>query len=612
MALPNSGTCSYQVGTSTVTFASLYKSKVSMQPVKDSAARALVGRKYVLEVEGYVTAAAGQTTDAALTTMRQTLARPAGILTYQSKGVGPLVVNKPGGKIFDIEYGPWTELLDWEPRGNDVGAKVKWKVTTVLHCEELPQPQGGIVESCYEVDWDIDDKGLTKRTVSGHLVIAATRTSATSQAVPANADDHYEKVVPELPKGYRRTAHRKLSEDKRRLDYTVTDEEIPFALPDGIVEAEVTQRIAFRGMKKGMQGLVGNLSGRLTVAAGSDKTLIWDKILLLIDARLSRQRAKAGLKQTLVSIKAVDLPKDNRGMTILTAVELEDEVFGLTTSFRVEYIVCGAFLPSLLVASGMWEKVPGTSFETWKTSMLAGAFAARGVNGMYFKNNADVIMDLCGPQKPGKDLVSGKMPQPPKRGRIVKEEAGPVDPQRSWLYYENRLRLLVDNRIAVHKPLKQKAPPKAVEPLVPGVARAAPDGGAPRILTTVSPSGATSGGATIEFADPPGTRKKEGPPGPNTTSTTPDQTQQVSSPSYTIVMVGEALTLGYRIPAPALVSVGGVKVVQMSAAVDEERVSQVGGISVWRTSWRIWYRLPMYTPGTVLPVPANPALDRAD
>lgn len=83
MALPNSGTLSYNGRT----FVSLYKSKVDVKPVKDSAGRALVAREYTLDVEGYVVASAitmsggnaGQlstTTDLAMSDLRIALEKP--------------------------------------------------------------------------------------------------------------------------------------------------------------------------------------------------------------------------------------------------------------------------------------------------------------------------------------------------------------------------------------------------------------------------------------------------------------------------------------------------------------------------------------------------------
>lgn len=597
MALPNSGTFSYN----TVGWTSLYKSKVQLKPVKDSAGRALVAREYTLDVEGAIGAAPGGTTDATLTKMRRLLEQPAGALLYNSKGFGTLNVNVPGGKLWDAAYGPWPEVLAWDPVGNDQGCLVKWRCTTVVPCEESPTPKG-IIEYCWEETWDIDEDGYTTRTISGHLTIEATRASVNSRAIPDNADAYRDKVVPDLPKGFRRvTQSFALSEDKRTLKFNFEDQEIPAPLPEGVTRADIRHRARWQMPSHGAM-MTSSIGGTLALPARTRKSDVWDKIVLIMRSRWPVGGRIVPNNSFIFQMMGIS----SGAITfMLSEVEIEDELFGRATSFRASCALLGpcSTPQNLLSANGLWQPIDGTDFVKWSNSIFGKsgsgkAYAPRGMAGISFQNGDDAIVDLCG--REGPRSISANAPGVTKKltSRLqANRKPGTLNPDNSWLRYRLKLRLLENDRIARHKPLQQKSQPKPVD---------APLGFITDVPTSPGlkpPQPNELGG----YITQPGPEETTGM-GPGVTSSTPDILQRVSAPTYTLRLEGEAVRLGYRIPTPRLGSVGGVDVTQLDQDVAQEMVSRLGGLPLYGATFRIDYALPK-DPKTELPMPTNPALE---
>lgn len=621
--LPNSGTFSYNG----VTWAALYKSKIAVKPVKDSAGRALVAREYTLEAEGYVSAPAGSTTDANMAALRRQLEAPAGALVYKNKGYGDLIVNAKGGPLRDMAYGPWPDVLEWQPIGNDQGAFVRWRCTTQVPCEDNPTAKG-IVEYCWSESWDIDPDGYTKRSIEGHLTVQATRVTPDSRAIPDSADAYRDKVVPTLPPGFRRaTQHYKLSEDKRTLEFQFADEEMPQPLPDGVSTAEVHHKVTWRRPHKGSLAASSSISGTITLPAHAPKSDVWNVILLILRSRWPllgppTPAAKAaapggggggGFLGFLAGAAASVLPLAFTGPPkpaapaagvmggpkkltwLLDSIEIDDDMFGRATSFHATAVVLGggAFGPrAVMGASGLWTPIPGTSWQKWRASIFAVAgagkpMAPRGMAGMSFQNRDDAIVDLCGraavlPSDKsgviGKGLLNPKFSNRQPNGQTI-------DPDSSYLNYRLRIRLREHDRIAVHKPLVQRTPPRPVKPLTGFFTQ-------------------TLGQLPSDESGPDTTDQGQGA---GVTSSTADLIQRVGAPDYRVVLEGQAVRVAYPIATPRLQSVGGVPLTQLEQDVDQEQIGSIGGLPIYAGRWRVEYIMPD-APKGVLPMPVNPAV----
>lgn len=576
-----------------IPWTALYKSKLEARPIKDSAGRAVVFNEYTLQVSGHVTASPGTTTDLTMTLLRQKLQVPAAALIYSSKGFGALNVNVAGGS-WDAAYGPWPELLAWDPVGNDQGALVTWRCKVLVPCEPSNKfLKKGILEWNYEESWDIDDDRYTVRTISGHLVIAATRPFVNSTTPPDRADNYRELLTPAPLVGFRRKEHYKESEDKRRIEFSYTDEELPAPLPPGTTRADVHHRFSWKAQPHGAPPLTGSLSGSLTVPAGQPKSAIWDGLFLILFSKLGLGRP--GPTGALVPVAGSVDKAIAQSTYLLRSVEVDDDVFGRGASFRVEYWCvskANATLSSFLAASQLWQPVGGVTWAKWQASLL-GVSGPRGNAGLV--GSGDVIVDLCSGGQPVLKAGSppGKTPYKPPITRSGFKLPKLLLPQFSWLWYELRVRLIEDDRAVRHKPLKTKKPPTPVEPL-DGFFQQGKAGNPP--LQGIVGQGAAQPAA-----------RARGSAGAGVTSSTMDLIQQVGSPSYNLRLEGRAARIGYPIPTPRVKSVGGIPLTQAHQDVQQQQAATVSGLPIYTSTWVIDYILPDDPQGD-LPMPVNPAM----
>lgn len=614
MTLPNSGLCSYNG----VAFTSMYKSKVEVQPVRDSAGRALVVREYTIEVEGRV---AGNPTDMTLAAMRIALEKPAGALQYTGKGFGPLNVNMPGG-VYDAAYGPWPEVLSWTPIGNDQGCVARWKCKTVLPCEERGQ-SSGIIEYCWSEAWDIDEHGATTRSIDGHVTIQATRAAVDARAILDNADAYRELIVPDLPDGFQRTQNFKLSEDKRTLEFQIKDEEMAQPLLPGTTGCEVEHRAKWTVPKAGStQFLSSTINGSIAVPIRSPRSYAWNKIMLILRSRWPVGSGVAlfpggvaggvgGAIQALAAGSAGNAagkpPRSGPGATfLLKELEIGDQVFGNSVRFSASCVIIPLDKrvgPSLLLTStGLWAPIPGSDFLRWKQSIFGPKgkpYSPRGVSGLKFENSDDAIVDLCANASLGK--INSKVPGKSQTlsGTLPRMANGSIIlPGCSWLRYRLKLSLSEDDRIIRHKPLATTSTLQAIEALDGFLTDDYRD--SPGLQP---PEDNEIGGAISAAAGPAGYIETMGPGYEGGLS---DVFQQVSTPTQTLTLSGDALRLGYPIATPRIVSIGTTAVVQIRQKVSQQQVSEIAGVPIYAASFRVEYAPAAPLPAE-LPMPVNPA-----
>ncbi len=317
--LLNTGTFSYNG----ISFTAGYSSKISAKVVPTGDNRATAFVEYTLTVDGYITATpgGGSSTDATLTAMRQALTQPAGLLVYTSKGFGDLSVNGNSPRQ-DVQFGPWPSLLEWVPIGNDQAAKVTWEcVVRVAEC------QGGdntlstfsrsrFVEYVYGVDYDIDADGFTTATTSGYIVIPMTRPTQGARVPPNSVDLYRTSLQSAVPVGFQRDHQTfKLSKDRRRLDFTLVDKEIPTALPAGCTKIDARHTVTSgAGVQSGANVLWDvTIEATITLARGRPKTDAFAAFLLILRSRT------AGVQSPLIPMK----------------IEVDEDIFGRTSHFSI-------------------------------------------------------------------------------------------------------------------------------------------------------------------------------------------------------------------------------------------------------------------------------------
>src|SRR5262249_13268786 len=141
--------------------------------------------------------------------------------------------------------------------GYKYAADVTWKIAFCLDACSGQISGRKILEWCYKVDFVIDQSGYTRRTCAGHVVIPMTRRAPNDGPLVDPAERLREQITPQLAIGFRRVSQTfPLSEDKRRLDFTIVDEQMPPNVPPpNVVIAEASHSVdnEFRTFVRSMQ-----------------------------------------------------------------------------------------------------------------------------------------------------------------------------------------------------------------------------------------------------------------------------------------------------------------------------------------------------------------------
>ncbi len=577
-ALPENGTCSYTAEGVTVAFTALYHSRVTTRPVHDEANRTVILCEHTLEVEGYVAGnVQGGGNDATLAQMRKTLTAQGGILVYQSKGFGDLVVNQD--TVRDVAWGPVPELLDWKPLGDVYAALVTWRVVTRVPECDLAKYQAALMALNYTSAWSIDRDGFTVLKYSGYLEVPMTRRAPGDRSIPDTADRYRERIQADVPLGFQRTGQDfRLSNDNRRLDWEVTDEEVPAPLPDGATRVAATQTVesqlygaAKAGQGAGFRVWHMGLDVTVTMARGRPKT---DALTVFLAVLLDR---------------TAQLRNDNNKPPLWLPYKMTfgDDVFGRDARFGIELQALrkdsGLSIAEILAGSRLWQPVGTASWDSWKASLskAGGPFLVRGWAGLADDPANSAIVDLCQQPNPVRVLT----PQLPEDGPGLVSVDGPtarllrtLTPEDSWITYEVRIVYEEESDVVPHRPLLRTAMPP-----VPSA-----EGNNTSPGTALS----TTGGPTA----------KDG-----FRSVPPDNFQRPVQPARRLMLVGRAERLVYRIPPPELAECGGQPVVETSRQFTEGVTGAIFGLPVVQAAWVIRYRLPGQPDGT-LPVAPNPVL----
>jgi len=586
--LPVSGTFSYN----TVVFNPTVRTIVRGVPRLDEAGRVVKWIEYTVELSGYVAASdsGAATTDALLTSYRQKLLAVGGSLALQTKGFGDLTLNGIGGTTRrDALWGPLPELLLWKPLGDKLGAYVEWRCKVHVACERSGSLniQAPLAVN-YEWQHEVDQDGYSVQRITGHLEIPMSKLTVDNPTVEDTADRYRERIKPEVPPGFQRVRQSfRLSKNKNRLDFTFEDREVTHPLPDSMTGADVEHEVETDSSRAFFQW-TSTISGSLTVARGAPKALAWEKFLIIVADRLgigARLPAAANIPARQRRDRA---QRRNVGL-FLKRVSFRDQVFGRGASFSVTYWIMGVPIKDILAVSGLWEPVAGAQYATWKTSLLNSAWHERGFIKLKHSHDDDVLVDLC-LDRPARIGPSGRGLSPPFNVSITAPPpggGGTVPPESSWLIYRQRLRISEDHRRVPHKPLT-----------LPPIERAPGAGttGSDEFFIGIERD---SQGA-VEASTPRST------PAGNAGSTA-DVIQTVSSPSFRLVLSGEGVRAGHRVPCPALRTVGGIVPVLAFRDYVEGQMGAAGGIPIFGAAWLLEYLLPMAPSGN-LPVAGNPAL----
>jgi hypothetical protein len=588
------GTLSYGLAV----FDAFVKSSIDITPQWDDAQRTITDCEIEIKVKAYVYNAAGTgSTDAQATALYQQLTTPCQTLKYTQKGFGGqtgtgLVVNGTDGGPQDVAYGPKPKLASFVPLGGsaavgNVAAIVEWSVTTRIPMCPDATFMGNIMAFNYDASFSIDGAtGMTRVDWSGYLEIPVTRGAGTRQILD-NADSYRERLAAPVAPGWRRVNQEfKLDKSKRRLDFSWTDQEIPYPFQTNLTDEDAEEVVTWQ--RANLPLFTGRISARMTVAPDQPKTVAIDRFKTLVASRLGQ--GKDG------KIAGVGKNPD-KSTTFLDGIEIRESILTNTWNFAATFRIIGTSLDQIFKITNIAAPIKDLSWSAWINSLNASAFNIRGIANARFVNAMDNVIDLCLPglEPPDAAMNTGavsKLQTLPPAGPVLKAVDKPpqiagvrqarqfVDPDASWVAYQVAIEIDEDDRLAVHKPLNA----------------------ANTVATNQDSSGSAAGGANDVMV---GAQVENA--ATSVSAKIPDVIQRLSAPTYKIRLSGRAIRLGYRIPTPRLVTVGGVTVTQRRDNSREGQMSAVGGVPFYWKVFEVEYICPS-TPNA-LPLPANPAFD---
>lgn len=543
--------------------------RVSMAPVYDQAERVVVGTKYTISLRTVIYPLLGDTSAAEqMTRLKAQLTKPAGELYVVGTGFGTtnLIVNRQGSNVWDMAWGPKPRLLECTQIGNDLAWQIAWQCETVV--PECPTEQGRNparpFEWNYTVAWDVDQKGLTKRTVSGHVKIPLTRLTPASTAVPDSADSLREQVKNlSVPRGFRRTPGRaELSADRRTLTFSLTDEQLesPYSPPPGIVLVSARHDVNNTQQFNFLRNL-NTISANYTASLDTPRSIAWEHFTGLLFQR--RRHAK------------------DRGCEVmLLTLRGSDSIYETTNSFAATYIAMRKAEPGnekivtkhqverYPFVHGFWTAPPMSEWKPWHDSLVNGAWESRGHAKMAYDVSDDKLLTVCQPPGQVLSVLNGDVfhrlrlsdsPGEVARRRIeVKAEEDEIpDGSASWLSY--------DATVTVRQ-LDEVVPMK----LLPTAAK------------EIQYASKTSNVNSSEGYRP--VYKDAG--------VVPHVVQIRAQPTYLVVLEGRAVRVRHSIEPPTILSAGGQKAYQYDRDGDDYFSQQiVAGLltPVVAASWKQTY-----------------------
>lgn len=542
-------------------------------PVQDVARRTIIHVVYSITLHSRLHIAAGSTMDATMDTVRKQLTAQASPLYYEDKGLGTISANVPGRARKDVVWGPVPKSLKLKPIGQNA-VDLVWTVEVAVPECDAAQYEGRVMEYNYRLSFNIDTSGYQKRTYSGFVRIPMTRRSQGDRTIPWNIDEWRARIYPPLLAGFRRhPGVFTIDESKTRLDFSVEDEEVgPNFVPAGCVSATASHD--YHTAKQGrFNQYVGTISAEYELVRGTFNLFPYFAFIDLVKSRVefvknlwtNGQRDPNSVKPEERTVAVVPL----------SFSASEPDIYGHTKAkFSLSYIVTTGIRAFL--TEGLWEPVPNSDWSKWAKPLSAAAWQPNGNANLRFDQSQDAIIDLCLNAPTLSKMKSRQIPPIVQSLIRAIPNFGNPTPFNSWLLYENKLRIETQDTTVIHQPLATS-----------------------KIGT---PSGTNTLVSNSNYLNSANGFQGQRVNAPESII------QQRSAPLHFVVMEGRAVRVGYEIPQPKLLTLGGVPMFPYNLPGDGFSMGIVGnvGLPIYAAKWRLRYVLPR-SPGTASPVP-NPTV----
>lgn len=563
------------------TFKDPLRTRLTGVPILDAASRATKYVRYTLEVEAFVfalddyisggsvvTGSAGISTDPHLEDLRSRLCHVGGYLSVSGIGFGDdIIINPPGTSSFrlDVAFGPHPRILQWTPIGSDETAKILWVCEfTIPECVDGHyQQRNALSEYSFEISWTTSREGITSRTYSGTLEIANSFNSPGGSywTILDSADRWRDVIIRQIPpvSGFHRDAQFHISRDKRILEFTVTDTEIPSdsPYPAGAVSIDMTHSVSSLATSiSGMPGIMNgvkwsnSVQGSITVAPGFPKALAWEAFRSIVADRCR-------------IVNLTNQQTNQSRLQYISGLRIDNSLFNRVIRFEMDFVLV-ATLDTFMDASGVFKYPATGTWDFWTASLASmGLYNPRSVANLGHDASEDVIVTLCDAPASSPSYIVNKPAVPPSFLFLTLQKPSP---KYSWNHFENHYDLLqYDDGIIQHRRYAES------------------NGQDSWFLDPDLDDLSTQTDMDLTAKTPQ-----------HTAPVAPDLSQIRSTSTFRFRMYGRCIRTAYDPVIPRVVSVGGVRPIRMGfpSRISFSTITPHPTMPIKEASWDIWYQLP--------------------
>lgn len=388
------GTIRYETLEGYIIFPANARTRFRSMPEKDSTGRTIKWTTCTLTVEAYISSDnIHSTVDSRFDQVRKILESPAGKLSIDNKGMGPISVNENTATIGDVDWGPFPKVVEWEPLGN-VSCYVSWEVE-FKYLNSRYTNAAGIAEFAWSSRFDLDEDGGTVRTISGHLLVTGRRINYNSKLADknSNADAYRELITVECPIGFVRDRQTfDVNEAKTRIDFTFVDRQLHHeAFPVGIADMDTAWDLDTATDRGIFTRFIYSFTGNAKAALNYPKSIALRALREEHDFRFIQLLRQ--LKSSYGSI--IPLPARFRVYEKTKGADVRRVHLSISWVLTVLPTNAGSYFPRDILQRCGFFKQKANNALLWKAGMLqdGGPLTVRGHAKLEVPNH-DLIADL--------------------------------------------------------------------------------------------------------------------------------------------------------------------------------------------------------------------------
>ncbi len=479
-------------------------------------------------------------------------------------------------KDMDLNFGPRPQLLVCESVGAARIWRVVWTVEVALptccvnynngqlcispdHFNSTYDSQSGtlkVTEFNYSLSWTIDENRFTTFSIVGSVEFAGILTNQGSHYLFGGNSLDSRTVTNllgntfTLRPGFQRSMQYDLSRDKRRMDFRITDREIPSDAPywPGIRQCEMRHSIS--GNPLGVEWNV-RFHGNFVPEPGVPKYVGFLAFLVVIQDRMRNIRLATVAE--IKTKKPTDRPEYQTFKPFFMPVkfDFDEDIFARSVTFNFSFKVF-TFLKNLLEVTRFFASTPGN----WAVHYASQSSATRSMEGSVpiRASGVEDLLTVCRSPDGGDNVTNNTQKLAVDQHFPIFHPVCPSYETGGYVLYENTITYEIQNHLVPMVPMG-KWSKEAYRDSLPGMYPGSQN--TPReVLRKVSldesqlPVGNSIKDALPSQRTYPGDTGVGITIGDKTTSY-----QSAGSPKYRIIMRGQAARFCYPVKAPRITSV---------------------------------------------------------